>query len=450
MKKVFLFLATAVLALGMSVSANAAEIDAPLKGKASKTITVTNPNKPDTKAPTVSSVKLANKDVIISGYTGVPIEIYVKAKDDMSGIMNIQIVFENKDGDELYFASGPYNYDKKTKQYTALEYINNTKSSGIYKFVRMSLCDFAGNERVYSANTKKYKATEKTCPKYLKNLKINVGYLNSKMTPTITNFNMGAVDYSNSEYVAVPFHVEAGATNGKLSAVGIVLERNDGTKWDSWAEECWDDSIGGIKEGVFDLAVTNDYYFPYGSEGKWRVSSLVFYEEDGSFVKWDKDKLPKDIADKEIVIKLPSAENDFPTVSKVEFTSNKASIKKNAKDGGTISLKVSASDKTSGICYIYANIMNEETGILYSSSVYYAEGKKNKVTAKLKINLPKNLASGTYIINDICVIDNAYHEFHYAYSTKGQKSDRWYKYKKQSSDVRKMKVTVKNTYKKNK
>lgn len=444
MKKLFLFISTAVLALSLSISANAAPAEAGMEINGGSKIVIVNPNKPDVTAPKITGLKADKKKVDLSkSMEERTVKYSVKAKDDISGIKSMHISLENEKGDWLTIDCTESSYDKKSKSYiNRLTHSAEYTKTGTYKFVCALLYDNVGNNETIFA-------TSEDCPSSLKTFKITFTCPKSKLVPSVKDitFEKSVINLSREEadeYGMISDKVQMHVTNkkGTIEHIEIKMCKNkDGGICETvymYRDGEGEDSYSG----KFNVWNTSDYY-----EGKYRVYEMVFFDENGASVVIPAKKLPKCVTEKTVTVKeAPKSETDFPSISKIDF--KKSNVKVNKKNKVTIvKADVYVKDKTSGVESVYIILEDKKTKFTLTGSAYFVEPvRSGKVTVEFEI--PRNAASGNYKLSYVYINDKSGNGRRYVANTKGYSSSTKSKTSKLTSQMKKVLMKIQNTYKK--
>ena len=467
MRKFSFVLAVAAFAVALAVPANASEIKntnsyefvTPMgdydfheivaidqgsdKGSS---ITITNPNKPDSTAPTIKSVKLDKSKYVIG--TDNYMKVTIKATDNLSGIGHGYIYYTNsktKDTISVHFSET--DYDKKKKVYVDDAYISPIASGGTYKFDYATVKDNAGNEKIYLS-------TDKKTPSFLKKSKFTLVQKPCKINPTLKSIDIKTPvltyvfksDWDEKQRTVV---TAKATSKGENIETIIVYFRKDFSS-DSFATEgatlfkTVDKKTGEVYyEGEYVAA--SDY-----SIGTWYVYAVDFYNASGGFVEinYDNKKLPTSYKKKKITVKAQAgADLTQPKATAFSFVKNKLTMSKK-KDSVLVDLNVTVADANSGVKHVYVRICDTKTGRYFYKSVSLTTPvKKGKI--KLTLEIPKNCASGTFKLDEVTIEDASNNYTNYVPSAtkkKLYKNDKTYK--AFPSFMSKAKLVVKNTYKK--
>ncbi len=467
MRKFSFVLAAAALAIAMAVPTNAAEIKnnntveivkdmgtydlhelVNLDATADKgsSITVTNPNKPDSKAPVLKSIKFDKSSYTVGKDNYV--KATIKATDDLSGIKYGQIHYVNAKsglGFTVYFYESDYN--KKKKVYDAEAYISSSLKTGTYNFAYAYVYDNADNEKYYSS-------TDKSVPSFLKKSSVKLVVPACKMVPTLKNITIepdvinyvAGASYEDREKATITVDATSKVEDIDYIYVGLKMKASE-TSWRGTSVYVYKhyDYKTGKSYWAGDFSAYSDSYI-----GTWTVDYVTFYNSTGGFVEfnYDNKKLPTSYKKKTVTVKgKADSDKTLPKATAVSFVKKKVTMSK--KTATTpIDIDVTVSDAGSGVKYVFIQLNDTKNGRAYSGSASLSTPiKKGKV--RVTVNVPKNAASGTFKISYLDVQDAANNTVYYVTSSVKNKNYKKVKnYKAFPSAIAKVKLTLKNTYKK--
>ena len=352
---------------------------------ASLSFAVVNQNPVDTTPPTVTDISLSPASITAPGQ----ITVTVSTTDDISGVNSCFVSFRNTETGSILDCYPRLN---SSGTFTGTIQVGEYDNSGTYVIDSVFLSDNAGNsEDYYGKGNAYYASHEPKLPDSLASLSFSVKP--DTTPPTVTDISLSSSTVNASGQITVTVTASDDASGVDSCRVSF-----------RYAEDsCLGCSLTLNSDGTFTGSVQVDehtnsgtYVIEYVSLSDKAGNYATYYGKGSSSYASSESKLPDSLASLSMLVDTAP-----PMVTDISLSPSSITV------SGQITVTLSASDDVSGVadCHVSFRNTNQWGPSLEYLYCYLSVNSNGTFTGTIQVDEHTN--SGTYVIECVCLEDNA-------------------------------------------